>query len=197
MIYERIEDCPQESYDIIMADPAWRFKAWSKRGLKKSADAHYRTMTIEEIRRLPVLRLASANSVLWLWATNPMIDQQIATGREWGFKFSTSGQWVKTTRDPEELPDGRLAFKTAFGPGHVLRSASEPFLIFTRGKPRFSRSTRTVFCAAKREHSRKPDLAYTIARQLVPDAQRCLDLFSREVRDGWDQCGDEVGKFTT
>lgn len=48
--------------------------------------------------------------------------------------------------------------------------------------------------AAVREHSRKPDEAFTEAERLMPDATR-LELFSRQERVGWDVFGDEITKF--
>jgi N6-adenosine-specific RNA methylase IME4 len=82
----------------------------------------------------------------------------------------------------------------AFGTGYCLRSAGEPFLIGTIGKPKFARNVRSIVDAKAREHSRKPEEAYEAARALVGDVPR-LELFSREEREGFDVFGDEVGKF--
>ncbi|MCW2309695.1 MT-A70 family methyltransferase [Rhodobium gokarnense] len=173
-------------YDLIMADPNWRFETWSEKGrTSKGPDRHYTTMTVGEIKRsFPVGHLAAKDAVLWLWATHPMIDQQIEVGRFWGFQFVTSGVWVKRTKH------GKLGF----GPGYRLRSASEPFLIFINGTPATCPVVRTVVEGPLREHSRKPDEAYREAERLLPGARRA-DLFSRETRPGWDSWGDEAGKF--
>lgn len=185
MIYERVEQCPLFHYGLIMADPAWLFELRSKAGEKKSAQAHYDCMTIDEIAALNVGHLADKDCLLWLWATHPMLPQQIPIGAAWGFKFVTSGVWVKTTAH------GKLAF----GTGYRLRSASEPFLIYTNGNPETVRDVRTVIMGEARDHSRKPEEAYETAERLVKGNVHRLDLFSRQVRPGWDQCGDEVGKF--
>lgn len=171
-------------YGLIMADPPWRFDLYSERGESKSPQAHYRTMSLDEIAQLPVGELAARDCLLWLWATAPMIDQQIAVAARWGFTFKTSGVWVKTTAH------GRLGF----GTGYVLRNAHEPFIIATRGRPRTSRAVRSVIMAPVREHSRKPDESFVAAEALVPDVPR-LELFSRQSRSGWDTWGDESGKF--
>lgn len=174
------------SYDFIMADPPWRFDTWSDAGRKhKSPDGHYRTMTPEAIAAsFPVGYLAGRDCVLWLWGTHPMIDQQIAVARVWGFAFVTSGVWVKRT------VNGKLAF----GTGYRLRCASEPFIIATNGNPQTCRSVRTVIEGPLREHSRKPDEAYAEAERMMPRARRA-DLFARQVRPGWEGFGDELGKF--
>lgn len=173
------------AYDLIMADPPWRFVTYSDKGRgAKSADAHYQTMTQEQLHALPVAMLAKPDCLLWLWATHPMIDQQIHLMRVWGFRFVTSGCWVKRTAR------GGLAF----GTGYRLRSASEPFLLGTIGNPKTTRSIRTVIEGRVREHSRKPDEAYSAAEALMPGARRA-DLFARQRRPGWDAWGDQVDRF--
>jgi len=102
----------------------------------------------------------------------------------WGFTFKTAGHWVKRG----------ASGKLAFGTGYVLRSAGEPFLIGAIGKPKTTRSVRSVIEGPRREHSRKPDEAYAAAQALMPDAKR-LDLFAREHRAGWDTFGNEAEKF--
>ena len=52
----------------------------------------------------------------------------------------------------------------------------------------------TVIRAASREHSRKPDEAYSMIESLYPNSAK-MDVFSREKRDGWEQFGNEVEKF--
>jgi len=180
-------DMQMFGYDFIMADPMWRFETYSEAGrTEKGPDAHYQTMTCDQIKEeFPVGHLAGRNCLLWLWATHPMIDQQIDVGRYWGFKFVTSGVWVKRTKN------GKLAF----GTGYRLRCASEPFLIFTMGDVDTCPVVRTVIEGLLREHSRKPDEAYAEAERMMPGAERRADLFSRQKRPGWDAFGNETEKF--
>ena len=172
------------SFDLIMADPPWRFDLRSTAGEGKSAQAKYNCMPLDPIKAMPVLDLAAPDAVLWLWATNPMLREAIAVLEAWGFTYKTAGTWVKTTRH------GRIGF----GTGYILRSANEPFLIGTRGEPKTSKSNRSAFLGLAREHSRKPEEAYAEAEKLMPAARR-LELFSRTRRPGWTTWGDEDGKF--
>lgn len=171
-------------YGLIMADPPWRFELYSERGEEKSPQAHYRTMTLDDIAALPVADLAAPDCLLWLWATAPMLDRQIAIMAAWGFRFVTSGVWVKQT----------VTGKTAFGTGYVLRNAHEPFLIGARGEPKCARDVRSAVFGPVREHSRKPEQGYAAAERLIPKARRS-ELFSRQGRPGWESWGDETGKF--
>lgn len=178
-------DLQPHSFDLIMADPPWKMQEWSDNGDKsKSTQSKYRLMTLAEIKAMPVLDLAAPNCLLWLWATNPMLPQAIEVVRAWGFTFKTAGTWVKTTKHG----------KIAFGTGYVLRCASEPFLIATRGEPKTAKNVRSAFLGQIREHSRKPEEAYREAERLMPTANR-LELFSRTNRNGWTAFGDEAGKF--
>jgi len=174
-----------ESFDLIMADPPWSFDNYSAKGERKNAKHHYRCLPTEEIMQFPVYDLATKNSLLWLWATNPMLPQALATMKRWGYEYRTGGSWVKTTKNG----------KIAFGTGYILRSASEPFLIGVRGKPRVeAKNIRSAIHGLAREHSRKPDEAFEAAERMLPLARR-LELFSRTDRPGWETFGDEVGKF--
>lgn len=178
-------------FDLLKADPPWTFKTYSKKGQGKSPQSHYECMSLDDIKALPVASLAKDDSLLWLWATNPMLPQAFEVMEAWGFRYVTAGTWGKQSKTGAKL---------AFGTGYVLRSASEPFLIGARGKPKTSRSVRSLIMAPVREHSRKPDAAFEAAAQLIapnadPNPPRLLELFSREDREGWDTWGNETGKF--
>ncbi len=175
------------AYSLIFIDPPWHFITRSKRGESKSPQAKYRTMTIDDIAALPVADLAADDCLLWMWATAPMVDRQMEILKGWGFDFSSSGVWVKTT------VNGRLGF----GTGYTFRNCHEIILLGTRGSPEIkSKSVRSVIMAQAREHSRKPDEAYAAARAMIPYG-RAADVFSRERRPTWEGFGDEFGKFDT
>lgn len=173
------------AYGLIMIDPPWHFRLYSERGEEKSAQAQYRTMGLEAIAALPVAELAAEHAVCWMWATAPMLAEQIGLVARWGFRLATTGVWVKTT----------VNGKIAFGTGYVLRNAHEPFVLGIRGEPRLSRSVRSVVMGEVREHSAKPEVAYVAAEALYPGAGRRVDLFSRRSRPGWEAWGHEAGKF--
>ncbi len=179
-----IEIRPAGGFDLIMADPPWLYKNYSETGIEKNAAAHYSCMSIDDIMAMPVSALAAENCLLWLWVTNPMLKEGMATLEAWGFTFKTAGHWVKRTKH------GKLAF----GTGYILRCAGEPFLIGTRGAPKTERNVRSVFEGPAREHSRKPDEAFAEAERLMPHARR-IEVFSRQRRPGWSNWGNESEKF--
>lgn len=185
-------DMAPRSFDMIVCDPPWRFDTWSAKGKEqKSPEVHYDCQGLDWIESLPVGDLASEDCLLWLWATNPMLPQALRVMEAWGFTYKTAGTWTKMSKTWTQDGDH---WKQAFGTGYILRSANEPFLIGTIGKPKTTRSVRSAIISAVREHSRKPEEAYAAAEALMPGARRA-DLFSRQVRPGWSSWGNEVDKF--
>lgn len=185
-----LDGLPRGHFRCIAADPPWRYLTWSKKGMGRSPERHYRTMTIDEIKALPVADVAAKDCVLLIWCVNPMLDVGIEVMRAWGFQFKTVGFcWAKMTpRSAPWMP------KYHFGMGHWSRANVEVCLLGTRGKPqRQSKSVRQLIVAPVREHSRKPDEFLPSVEQLVPGPY--LEMFSRSNRPGWTTVGDEVGKF--
>lgn len=175
---------PFGGFDLIMADPPWRYEMRSEKGEAKSPMAHYDCLSIEDIARLPVSALAAPNCLLWLWSLNTMLPQALQIIEAWGFEYKTAGHWVKTT------VNGKLNF----GTGYILRGSGEPFLIGTRGSPKTAKNVRSVVMGRIREHSRKPEEAFAEAEKLMPDARR-IEVFSRQRRAGWSNWGHESEKF--
>ncbi len=167
-------------YQIIYADPPWELKAGAGNlhiPGQKSRPLAYPTMTIDEIKSLPVLEISDKNAVLFLWTTNKYIEQSYAVARQWGFKPSTMLVWCKK-------PKGR-------GLGGTFGISTE-YLLFCR-KGTFKAKERywsTWFEAKRRAHSQKPE----IARQII---EKCfegekIELFAREKTEGWEVWGNEV-----
>lgn len=185
---------PSGGFKLIYGDPAWCWDAYSEAGLGKSPEAHYDTMTDEDILRLPVPVLAAQNCVLAMWATFPKLPLALDVMHAWGFDYRTGGAWGKTTKDGQGL---------AFGGGYILRSASELLLIGVRGAPRAqSKSVRNCWmteveglfwAAQRREHSRKPDKVRADLEALFPAPR--IELFARTKAPGWAAWGNQVDKF--
>ena len=73
---------PQDKkYNIIYADPAWKYKTYSDRNV-----CPYPVMQDEEIYQLPIKEIADENCVLFLWVTFPKLLQGLETIKQWGFQ---------------------------------------------------------------------------------------------------------------
>jgi N6-adenosine-specific RNA methylase IME4 len=172
-------------YGAILADPPWRFRNFSAAGEAKNPVAHYPCMSIDDLSRLPVQRLAAPDCALVMWATAPLLDRAIELLRAWGFTYKSAGAWAKRSKTDEAW---------SFGTGYVFRSAAEFYLVGTIGKPRvLSRSIRNLLVAPVREHSRKPAQLHADVEALY--AGPYAELFARQRRPGWDSWGNDVERF--
>jgi N6-adenosine-specific RNA methylase IME4 len=185
--FDYFDAIPRFKYDLICADPPWRFETYSAKGkLKKSAELHYKTWTLDEISALPLADLASLNAALFLWATVPMLQEALAMMSGWGFTYKSNIAWGKYNH---------ATGKVAFGTGYRIRNAHEHLLIGVRGNPKNTASERSLILSRVREHSRKPDEAAELMERWLPGARR-IDLFGgRTTRPDWDSFGDQPGIF--
>lgn len=177
-------------FQVILADPPWRY---ADKGCNGAAEAHYSTMALEDICKLPVCQLAAPDAVLFLWATYPMLREAFQVIDAWGFKYKSIGfQWVKTYKPK---PDG--SSQPFFGLGRWTRGNTEPCLLATRGRP--SRIANDVgqlildelVVAPVARHSAKPGEVRDRIVRLMGDVPR-LELFARERVPGWTAWGNQV-----
>ncbi len=195
-----------KKYDVIMVDPPWSFKVWDKdTGSGRSAEAHYQTMSLEDICALPIKEVAAPNCALFLWSVWPSIFDAKIVLDAWGFKYRTLGfewwklnkGWWRVWRDGwnSDLDIGvyRLLEKLFFfGMGYYTRTNSEPCLLATHGSmPVAVHNERNFIIAPVREHSQKPDEQYDKIEKLYPN-KRYLELFARQTWPGWDSLGYEI-----
>lgn len=163
-----------KKYQIIYADPPWRYN-FSKKTVD-SIEAHYPTMSLEEIKNLNIP--AEDNSVLYLWATAPKILEALGVMESWGFTYKTQAIWDK----------GGL------GLGYWFRGQHEILLVGTKGKfsPPFNKlRVGSVFRIDKGKHSKKPNKIRELIDLWYPECSK-LELFAREKVEGWSVWGNEV-----
>ena len=187
---------PNNKYNIIYADPPWKFQSFSDKGKGKSPEKHYDCMSDEDIYNLPVQDIVDYDSILFIWVTYPLLIQGFNTIESWGFQYKTCAFcWVKTNKrysinQSSFFPEDN--FDSFTGLGHWTRANSELCLLATRGKPkRVSKSVRQLIYEPIREHSRKPDCTRDRIVELVGDLPR-IELFARKKYEGWDAWGNEI-----
>lgn len=178
----------KKKYNTIYADPPWQFQ--NRTG--KVAPEHrrlmrYETMTLEEIKALPVSEIAGEKAHLYLWVPNALLPEGLEVMSAWGFEYKSNLVWEKVRKDGG--PDGR-------GVGFYFRNVTELVLFGIKKKSAPNRtlaparSQVNLIRAMKREHSRKPDEMIQIieACSLAPR----IELFARGVREGWDMWGNQA-----
>ncbi len=174
-------------FSTILAVPPWQFtNKTGKVAPEHKRLARYSTMTLADIKELPVSLLAADRSHLYLWVPNALIREGLDVMEAWGFTYKANIVWHKIRKDGG--PDGR-------GVGFYFRNVTELVLFGIRGRMRTlppGRSQVNFLATRKREHSRKPDELYPIIEACSPRAY--LELFARHHREGWTQWGNEVGQ---
>lgn len=169
-----------KKYDIIYADPPWSYRNMGN--IQATANSHYKTMTLEDLKKLPVNKLASENSILFMWATFPKMDEALDLIKAWGFEYKTVGfTWVKKNKRGGNF----------FGVGWYTKSNAEVCLIGVKGKaPKVSNSVSSIIESIREEHSKKPDIIREKIIEFSGNIPR-IELFARQQVGGWDCWGDE------
>lgn len=190
------------SYGVVLSDPDWLFDLHSEKGADRSPQAHYDCSPTAEITAFLKGLLewcCAADCVHVMWCTWPMLARGDCheVMRGCGFEPKTGGNWGKLVKDATAI---------IMGGGYIYRSASEPWMLGTRGAPKSRVKDQPnlllddgmldggIHLAPRREHSRKPDTMYEAIERQFPGVAK-LEIFGRTERPGWDVWGDQVGKF--
>jgi N6-adenosine-specific RNA methylase IME4 len=184
------------THKTILTDPPWKFAAWSEKGKGRSAEQHYPCMEMDDIRKLPVSKLADKDSTLLMWTTFPMLEKSFEVIKDWGFTYKTVAfVWVKLNKTSGDFilkSDGWKGWDQLFvGLGYWTRSNAELCLLATRGSPkRKSAKVHSVIVSPIGQHSEKPAEQYERIEELLDGPY--LELFARKPREGWSSWGNEV-----
>jgi len=186
-------DLPNKQFDIIYADPPWDYNGKmqfdnsgkaenfhiSKKIFISSATFKYPTLKVKEMMKIPIIEIAKDDCLLFMWATNPHLQQAIELGAAWGFQYRT------------------VAFiwdKMSHNPGQYTMSNCELCLVFKRGRipsPRGARNIQQLIRSPRKNHSEKPTEVIKAIEKMFP-AQARIELFARRKPKGWSVWGLDV-----
>jgi N6-adenosine-specific RNA methylase IME4 len=177
---------PLGPFPLILADPPWKFETYSEKGLERTPDQHYPTLTDEEIvnfkvGNILVRNIAAPAAVLFLWCTSANVRRALAVMDGWGFSYRTNCVWMKDRG----------------GLGLVFRNWHEHLLYGIRGAmPGPQYQPASVFQYPRGEHSAKPPEIRAEIEKMYPDfdAATRLELFARETLPGWTPYGLEIDR---
>jgi N6-adenosine-specific RNA methylase IME4 len=171
-------------YKTIIADPPWQYAGWGK---PTNREAHtetkpmpYATMTIDEIKALPINDLAAENCELYLWTTQKYLPVSFDVMKEWGFKYCQILTWCKKPRGT--------------GQGGMYCPTTEFLLLGRKGlAPKGKKRIDSTWWQVKRphnKHSKKPEFFQDMIEQITEGPR--VELFARRPREGWHVWGNEV-----
>jgi N6-adenosine-specific RNA methylase IME4 len=182
-VKEKTKALPEGKYRVIYADPPWRYNdaqaVKGDYGTGTGAMAgHYPPMSLSELKALDIKSLSADDSVLFLWATCPLLEDALELCKAWGFAYKAHFVWDKVKHNM----------------GHYNSVRHELLLICTRGSgtPEVTKLFDSVQVIERQEHSRKPKEFRTIIDTLYPSGRR-IELFCRgEKPEGWETWGNEA-----
>lgn len=177
-------------FRTVLADPPWQFaNRTGKMAPEHKRLSRYPTMTLQEIKDLPVEAVVEETAHLYLWVPNALLAEGMQVMSHWGFSYKTNLIWYKVRKDGG--PDRR-------GVGFYFRNVTEMILFGVRGKNARTlqpgRSQENMIISRKREHSRKPDEQYDLIESCSPGPY--LELFARGPREGWFVWGNQSDEYS-
>ena len=135
-------------------------------------------MTIDEIKSMPIKRIADKDCHLYMWIINKYIREAYDIAEAWGFKVSCLLTWCKP--------------KHGIGLGGAFIQTTEHLLFCRRGNLKTKKRIDTTWFNHKRlEHSVKPSMFRTMILEVSGDLPR-IELFARQQWGGWDTYGNEL-----
>lgn len=176
-------------FTTVLADPPWQFQnRTGKMAPEHKRLSRYPTMTLQEIKDLPVEAIVNDTAHLYLWVPNALLADGLQVMEHWGFTYKTNLIWYKIRKDGG--PDRR-------GVGFYFRNVTEMILFGVRGKNARTlqpgRSQENIISSRKREHSRKPDEQYEIIESCSNGP--FIELFARGPRKGWFVWGNQSDEY--
>lgn len=170
---------PTGQFTIIYADPPWSYNDKCDDGSVQSGgcENHYPSLTLSELKVLDVRSMSAPDSVLFLWATSPLLPDALELAKAWGFSYKASFVWDKVKHNM----------------GHYNSVRHEFLLVCTKGSctPQVVTLFDSVQTIERTEHSVKPDEFRSIIDTLYPKGPR-IELFARRPAQGWASWGNEV-----
>ena len=182
---EFLRDCAGLDCGTVLADPPWQFaNRTGKMAPEHRRLSRYATLTLAEIKAIPLSEACADRCHLYLWVPNALLREGLEVMAAWGFVYKTNIVWHKIRKDGG--PDGR-------GVGFYFRNTTELILFGVRGHLRTmppGRRQVNIIKSQKREHSRKPDELYRVIEDCSPGPY--LEIFARgQFSDRWRAWGDQ------
>ncbi len=165
-----------ERYAVIYADPPWRYEYAESES--RAIENHYPTMSLDEIKALPVDDIAFDDCILFLWATSPKLHESMQVLDAWGFSYLTCAVWDKQK----------------IGMGYYFRQQHELLLVAVKGSPPTPRPgdrPSSVMSYERGPHSAKPLEVYEVIEAMYPELPK-LEMFCRSPREGWGAWGNQA-----
>jgi N6-adenosine-specific RNA methylase IME4 len=186
-------DEPDRLFPVLYVDFPWRVERWSGQpGLLRTADHHYPTMTVDEIKAAMSRLPATEDCVLFMWTVSELLHETKEILAAGDFEYRSNCVWQKARA----------------GTGRWFRFKHEILVVAVRGDipaPAPGENWESVIEAPWQGHSRKPEIFAEMIAAYYPSCPK-LEMFYRALDDpeaervrrekreaaGWYAWGNEV-----
>ncbi len=173
---------PNKKYNTIVIDPPWDISMTGKvkRRENRAEKLNYKTMSLDEIKSIPIKDIANVGCHVYCWTTNKMLQHTFDVLKSWGVNYHLTLVWVKPS---------------ALAPCFAYKFATEFLLLGFFGKPmqKFIGAGKLNWIehfTKAGQHSQKPEKMYNLIRDMSPEPR--IDIFSRRLIAGFEPWGDEA-----
>jgi len=170
-----------KKYNIVVVDPPWDVKKLTHKARPNQVAMDYPTMSLEDIKALPIQNILDDNCWLFLWTTQKYLFESKAILEHWGLHYLLTMVWEKTYGHSAGMPLFGFRWNAEF----ILVGYKNKPPLWVKGKSLIP----AVFQAENIRHSQKPDKFYLMIENL---GEKRIDIFARSKRLGWDVWGNEV-----
>ena len=167
-------------YNTIVLDPPWDIPMSGITATRpnRARELSYNTMSVDEIKNMPIKDIAQVGAHVYMWTTNKMLEHTWDIFEKWGVNYHLTLVWVK----PNGIP-----------PCFAYKFATEFLVLGFFGKPmqKFSKNVQLNWLkATSGKHSEKPVDFYNLIKEMSPSPR--MDIFARKRHDGFESWGLEV-----
>lgn len=180
-----LSDLRGRKFGCVLADPPWSYECTDptcspggrETGFSGGIGTYYETMPLDQIMAMPIHEITAPDSVLFMWATVPLMPEAFRVMEAWGYKYKTMLTWEK---------------ENGKGMGYWFRGVTEHVLFGVRGNVKAFRSpVKNLLRNKVGRHSAKPQQFHEIIESVTPKMER-VELFGRYARANWTTWGNQV-----
>jgi len=176
---------PKGKYNVIYADPPWKYGDKCEDGGVQSegAEKKYPILSIEQLcnyidnKGKKIQECFAENAVLFLWVTSPLLEECFEVIKAWGFKYKASFVWDKVKHNMGHYNSVRHEF--------LLICVKSSFL------PQNKKLYDSVVSIERSKHSEKPEKFREMIMSMYPES-KYLEFFARKEVKGWTCYGNEL-----
>ena len=178
----KIISLPEGKYNVIYADPPWEYDV--DLAHTRSPENHYPVMSLEEIKNFgeKVKQISADNCVLFMWITAPKLNWMMDVLNSWGFEYKTNLIWDKVKHNMGHYSSVRHEILVIAGKGSAAPKCDGTTIQSIDSVQVIDKTT---------IHSQKPIEFMEIIEKLYPNSKK-IELFARNIREGWEGWGNEL-----